>query len=170
MAKHTGKGRKRSYVRKLKVSETVPLGALTSGGIVAQIFDDVASEKMFLLSIEATYGLAEGAGDQGPIAIGVAHSDYTGAEILEWFQSTSGWDLGDKIAQEQQRRKIRQVGTFRGDKPNEVLNDGRMFKTPLRFVIETGQSLQQWAINQDASTLTTGSLFQIDGQVWAKNA
>ncbi len=162
--------RRRSFVRKLKCSESLGLAALAAGAAVSSDFDDSVSEKMYLLSIEATHALAEHTANEGPIVVGVAHSDYTSAEILEWFVATSGWDTGDKIAQEHQRRKIRQVGTFAGNSNQEVLNDGKAIKTPLRFTIESGQTLQQFAINSDAAVLTTGTFYQINGQVWAKSA
>ncbi len=170
MAKH-GKGRRRrSYVRKLRVSESSGLGTLGAASMFTQDFDDVVSEKMFLLSLEATWGLAEHTPDQGPITVGIAHSDYTTAEISEWFLATNNWDTGNLVAQEFAKRKIRQVGQFAGALAQSQLNDGEMIKTPLKFIVETGQTLQVWAFNHDTSVLTTGTNIITDGQVWAKSA
>ncbi len=162
--------RRRTPVRKLRVSESQALGTLGAGSLASQVFDDAVSEKMFLLSLEAAWALGEHTPDQGPITVGIAHSDYTAAEITEWIAATSAWDTGNLVAQEQNSRKIRQVGKFSGTLAQEVLNDGKQIKTPLRFIVESGQSLQQWAFNQDTSVLTTGSLVMIEGQVWAKAA
>ncbi len=162
--------RRRTPVKKLKISEVSDLGALGAGSIFAEDYDDSVSEKMFLLSIEATFALGEHTPDQGPITFGVAHSDYTSAEITEWFAATNNWDTGNKVAQEFARRKIRQVGTFSGALAQEVLNDGRPIKTRLRFGLESGQTLQTWAINEDTSTLTTGTRISTNGQIWAKSA
>ncbi len=160
----------RTPVRKLKVSENLALGALGSGSGVTADFDSVVDDTTFLLSIEASWSRGDGPGDQGPIAFGVAHSDYDLAEIVEWHTATGAWDRGDLIANEIRKRKIRQIGTFAGATPQETLNNGVPMKTPLKFLVSDGQTLQLWAINQDASVLTTGQVINADGQVWAKAA
>ncbi len=162
--------RRRTPVKKLRVSESLALGTLGAGSIVTDNFDDVVSEKMFLLSLEATWALGEHTPDQGAITVGVAHSDYSSTEITEWLAASGAWDLGDLVAREQNNRKIRQVGTFAGALAQETLKEGLYIKTPLRFIVETGQTLQSWAFNKDTSVLTTGSLVTIEGQVWAKSA
>ncbi len=164
-----GRGR-RSGVRKLRCSETLALGALGSGSMVVGDFDSVVDDTTFLLSIEAVWSMGEHQADAGPIAIGVAHSDYSSGEIGEWFAATGGWDRGDVVAQEIRKRKIRQVGTFSGIAKQETLNDGKAVKTPLKFNIQDGQTLQIWALNQDTTVLTTGTLVNCDGSVWAKSS
>ncbi len=168
LAKH--KGRRRSYVRPLRVSEDAALSTLGAGTMGVFAWDDTVSEKTYLLSLEAIWAMSEHTASEGAITVGVAHSDYTSTEINEWFVATSAWDTGNLVAQEQNRRKIRQVGVFPGFQTSEVLNDGKSIKTPLRFIVETGQSLQTWAFNHDTSVLTTGSIISVDGKVWSKAA
>ncbi len=165
--KHPKRRRRRSRVRPLRVSEQLALGAQTSESVVKGNFDDSVSEKTFLLSLEANWSYSEHTPDQGSITVGIAHSDYTAAEILEWYDATSAWDTGNLVAQEQNRRKIRQVGVFSGALAQGDLNDGKSIKTPLKFIVETGATLQIWAISHDTSTLTSGTVINVDGKVWA---
>ncbi len=158
----------RTPVKALRASEALALGALGSGSIVVGDFDSTVDETTFLLSLEAVWSLGETAGDQGPISVGVAHSDYSSAEIGEWFAATGAWDSGDLVANEIRRRKCRQVGAFTGIAKQGTLNNGLPVKTTLKFSINEGQTLQIWAINHDTSVLTTGGVIQIDGKVWAK--
>jgi len=161
-----GRGRRRG-VRALKCSENLGLTTLADETIVAQAFDSTVDDTTFVLSIEATWALSGHTAGEGPITVGVAHSDYSAAEILEWFNAGGSWDRGDKIANEQRRRKCRQVGTFPGLASEEVLNEGKALKTPLKFNLSPGDTLQQWAMNQSGGSLTTGSIVDTNGTVWA---
>ncbi len=152
----------------MKVSEKLALGALASGSIVVVDFDDSVNDSTFLLSLEAVWSIQDKTPDQGSIAFGVAHSDYSSTEIGEWFSATGAWDMGDLVAREFNARKIRQIGSFAGALAQETINNGLAVKTPLKFMIEEAQTLQVWAINEDASPLTTGAVISCNGKVWAK--
>ncbi len=151
----------------LKLSEITTLGALTSQNAVATTFDSTVDDSTYLLSIEATYSISAHTAGEGPIVCGVAHNDYSAAEIVEWYIANGAWDRADKVAQEHNRRKIRQVGIFPGVSAIETLNDGIPVKTKLGFIVEDGQTLSLWALNEDAATLTTGTVLEAQGKVWA---
>ncbi len=171
LAAHRGTSRKRRRgVIMLKISETAALGTLGSGSAFKDNFDSTVVDSVFLLSIEAAWSYGEHTPDQGPIPFGVAHSDYSAAEIGEWFAATGAWDKGDKVAQEHARRKIRQVGVFDGALAQGALNNGQPIKTKLKFGLAPGDTLAWWAVNQDTSVLTTGTLLQAEGMVWAVKA
>ncbi len=159
--------RRRRGVRMLKCSELVTLGTLGAQTAIVTVFDSTVEDSTYLLSIECVYSMSEHAVNEGPIVVGVAHSDYTAAEILEWYQAAGAWDRGDKIAQEHNSRKIRQVGVFPGLVGFEVLNDGRPLKTKLGFMLAPGDTLGLWAINEDNGALTTGTVVEASGKVWA---
>ncbi len=162
-----GRRRRRRGVRMLKVSELISLGALGAGAMISGVFDSTVDDTTYLLSIEAVWSLAEHTVGQGPIVVGVAHSDYTSSEIGAWFAAAGAWDRGNLVAGEVNTRKIRQAGVFNGNEVSETLNDGRAIKTKLGFSVSPGDTLQTWALNQDTSPLTTGSLVLTDGKVWA---
>lgn len=162
--------RKRSYIRRGGVEENMALGALADQTAIAEIFDNVVDGKTFLVSIHAAYALRAHTAGEGPIVFGVAHSDYSSAEIEEYLETTGSWKTGDKIAQEQARRKVRIIGVFDGLSTEEKFKDGELQKTPLKFMIEEAQSLKLWAYNKSGAALTTGTVLTADGSVWLKPA
>ncbi len=94
----------------------------------------------------------------GPIAVGVAHSDYSQGEIETWYEQTASWETGDLIAKEVANRKIRLIGTFPGAGvagSAQVLNDGKAFKTRLNWKLATGQTLALWAYNMGSNAVAT---------------
>ncbi len=115
---------------------------------------DTLDEKAWLSSCVLTWSLSELtlAANQGPIMVGVAHSDYTAAEIEEWVENTSSWEQGNKVQQEIARRKIRRVGTFLtegnlGEVVRGILNDGKPIRTRCGWGLITGQTLKIWSYN-----------------------
>ncbi len=161
MAKHTPT-KFRRYLRG-NITETLALGTLGAGVVVGANISNVVFDRTFVSSVVATYSLAEftEAVDDGPITVGLAHSDYTDAEIEEWIENTGGWNEGNKVAQEIAKRKIKIVGTF-DTRPglaagiaSMVLNDGKMIKTKLNVILLEGQTIKIWARNDGQSALAT---------------
>ncbi len=92
--------------------------------------------------------------------VGVAHSDYTAAEIEEWIETTGSWDEGDLVQQEIAKRKIRRCGIFDGpsDANNTaVLNEGAARRTKCGWILNLGDGLNQWAYNMGTGDLATTS-------------
>ncbi len=163
MAKKTGHRKRRmrgSYVRG-NINEQLDLGTLAAKDLIKADFDEVAVEKTFVSSIVATYIIVEfteAVGD-GPISVGIAHSDYTDSEIEGFIEATGSWDPGDKIQQEIGKRLIRRIGMFnpRTDAllGTSRLNDGEPIKTKLNWTLTTGKTLSLWAYNHGTSALAT---------------
>ncbi len=134
------------------VDEEVPLGALAAKTLISAVFDETVLEKTRISSIVATWALNNWTplAERGPIQVGLAHSDYSDAEVEEWIENAGSWNRGDKVSQEIARRLVRSVGIFdaaslaAGD---AVLNDGRPIKTKLNWTLITGQTLRLWAYN-----------------------
>jgi len=113
--------------------------------------------------------------EAGPFILGWAHSDYTDAEVEEWVEQANSWNVGDKIAAEQSRRLIRQIGSFEtlpiGVTQTVSLNDGRMKTTKIGFMIESTQTLRFWVYNAGTATLdTTDPEVRVQGHanLWPK--
>ncbi len=121
-----------------------------------------------MLSMKNQIALRDNTALDGPLYLGVAHSDYTDAEILEWFNSQGSWDQGDKVANEEAKRKCRIIGMFPGQLANELLEDGRATKTTLKFMVEDGDTLNFFVINEGGATRTTGGIVEIKGFAFAK--
>ncbi len=154
MANKRPKGR---YI-KGAIEHEMAIGALASKDVVATLLDEVTTERTRVNSVKATYSLREATADEGPIVVGLAHSDYTGAEIEAFIENTGSWGEGDLVAQEVARRKIKIVGVFDFSGVVNELNDGLPIYTRLGWVLTTGQTLRTWAYNQDESSpITTGA-------------
>ncbi len=107
-------------------------------------------------------------GSEGPIIVGIAHGDYTVAEVQENLGLTGMEDPNDMVAKEQGYRKVRSAGDFSGLNTDEVLNDGKPIRTTGKFMITTGGTLQFWAWNRSGATLTTGSAISIAGKLYGR--
>ncbi len=139
-----------------------------TGTVVKGDFAQVVDDKMWLLSADLVWALQGLTADEGPISVGLAHGDYSATEIEEFIEASASWDAGDKVAQEQRKRKIRVVGIFSGNETEEVLNNGMPIKTKLGFAIEEGETLATWAYNQSGATLTTGAALRLNGGINAR--
>ncbi len=141
------------------VDEVLSLGTLAGLTLVATPFDEVVRERTLISSLVATYAMSDmtlGA-SIGPIMVGIAHSDYTDAEIEEVIEMTDSWDEGNLVEQELSKRKIRRIGIFDldGSGSDTVLNDGKPVKTKLNWILNSAQSLRLWAYNMGANALAT---------------
>ncbi len=94
------------------------------------------------------------------IHVGVAHSDYSSAEIEEWIESTGGVDFGNLIDGEISRRLIRNIGGMLGGE------EGRLrFNIKLNWRLDDGDSLNIWVYNRAPDPLNTGSELVFMGEM-----
>ncbi len=162
LGKHgKGKGRYRRYIRGA-VDELTNIGTLASLVAVATPMDSVVNERTWASSLRAIWSVSNwtAAANVGPLLVGVAHSDYTAAEIEEWIEQTGSWDEGNLVSQEVGKRKIRTVGTL--DATQAVtetvsLNDGKAITTKLGWILTQGQTLDVWAYNLGSAAFATTS-------------
>ncbi len=132
------------------------LAAKTAVGAVTNTVSDACR----VSSIRAGYTLSDmtPVANAGPIAVYVAHSDYTAAEVEGFIEAASAWDLGDKIAKEVRSRLVRLIGVF--DIPSNAtessrLNEGRPIKTRLNWLLADGDGLKFIAYNMGVAALAT---------------
>ncbi len=121
---------------------------------------DTVTERTLVSSVVATYSISNMAAttNAGPIEVGVAHGDYTLAEVEEYLELQSSWEEADMIDKEIASRKIRRIGVF--DAPVATsgaytLNDGRPIKTKLNWILTGGQGLNFWFYNLGTAALAT---------------
>ncbi len=134
----------------------------TLAGVTAQAIPtaDSVSERARCTSIDCVYALSNftPTADVGPVVIGVAHGDYTQAEIEEWLELATGWDVADLVSREISSRLIRRIGVF--EDPDSaagvaVLNDGKAIKTRLNWPLNSGQGLDFWVYNSGSAAFVT---------------
>ncbi len=146
------------YIRG-SISQGFALGTLASSTAVLAA-TQVVTERTLVSSIVATFSLSGfTAGDNiGPIEVGVAHSDYTLAEVEAYLERSASWSEADLPAREISSRKVRRIGIF--DVPataGEALSlaNGRPVKTKLNWILTQGQGLNWYAYNQGGQPLAT---------------
>ncbi len=153
------------------MNEQLDIGTLAANTLVALAAGGTVQERTLISSLVANHSIANWtpAADVGPLRIGVAHSDYTAAEIEEWIENTESWNEGNKTQQEIARRKIRQIGVFPSPGSANavgVLNDGKPIKTKLNWILTQGQTIDIWAFNEgSAAFATTAPDYDVVGHV-----
>ncbi len=136
------------------------LGTLGPLALQALPVGDVVTEMARCTSIECSYALSDFTPTQnvGPLIVGVAHGDYSAAEIEEWVELATGWDVGDLVSREVSSRLIRRIGIMEDVSDAEgvaVLNDGKPIKTRLNWQIQTGKTLDFWVYNSGSVAIVT---------------
>ncbi len=161
MAKKKPQRRRRMgrYIRGA-VDEDMALGTLAAKTLVIQTFGNTVTERSLVSSVQLLWSMVgkSVADNQGPIMVGLCHSDYTAAEVEAWIEQQNSWQESDLVAREISGRKIRRVGVFPeqgADLSTQVLNDGKPIKTKLNWILNAGQSLDFWAYNNGSAALAT---------------
>lgn len=171
MVKHKKRGRRSRMKRYLKgkIEQDCDLGALATKALVSCVSSEVARERLLLSSVSLSWTLKDMTiiADDGPILCGLAHSDYTAAEIEEVIENSGSWDEGDLVQQEVAKRKVRIIGIFRSSNLTAagaaVLNNGEPIKTKLNWILTTGKGLDFFFYNMGSDAITTGAQGHVYG-------
>ena len=152
------------------------IGALATKDVTAGSIGAAPTGTLRCMSIDWTYTISNiGASDDDTFEFGVAHSDYSAAEIEEALEASGSMDIGDKVAQEQANRLVRHIGTVSGALAGAAggganFNDGRPMKTKLNWLLSIGDTLNLWVRNGSATVYTTGASLQVVGNMWVKDS
>ncbi len=158
MAKHKGRLHRPTY------TVTASAGALAAGDVIASGVASGVAVREYLIGLKGPWAFDGFTSGEGPVQFGVAHADYTSAEIEEALEAAGSWDLGNKVAQEQGKRLVRTIGIFKpGD--GEGFANGEPVWTKCGWYVESGDAaFQVWQRNLDlAAPLTTGGILKSDG-------
>ncbi len=176
MARHgRGRGgRRRPFnLRRVRVAALLAIGALATRDVATGNITNAAVDPYRLMSVDLQYKI----GDVKAVAddnfeIGLAHSDYTAAEVEECLEAQAAIDLGDKIAQEQSNRLVRYIGTLTGQtvvNAGYQFNDGKPVHTKLNWKMSTGDILNVWIRNGSDTVWTDGANIGVMGNMWIKD-
>lgn len=159
LAKKRGRGKFRRYLRG-NVRHRVVATTLAAQTLVGTDVADSVTERCWMSSVVLRWSLEKMTAGQdiGPLMVGVAHSDYTDAEIEAWVENQASWEEADQIGQEVGRRKIRKVGIFQTPQAVEdavVLNNGKPIRTKCGWILTTGQTLRVWVYNMGQAAVAT---------------
>ncbi len=153
-----------------RIDFDLPLGTLSGNTLIGALVADAVAERTLVSSIVCRYAL-QGftvTDNAGPVRCGVAHSDYTDAEVEAWLELTTGWSEADRVAQEVSNRLCREIGVFPGPPggglETAVINDGKPVKTKLNWILNVGQNLRFWAYNSgNQAFVTSDPNFHVSG-------
>ncbi len=178
LAKHTRKGsRRRPFnLRRVRVQANFGVGALAAADVVVGVITAATTGTLRVMSIKASWSIVNLADAvDGGFEFGVAHSDYTAAEIEECIESQASMDIGDKVANEQSNRLVRTIGVISNTggavaASELIFNDGRPVKTKLNWLLSIGDTLNMWVRNSSGTIYTTGSSLSVIGEIWVKDS
>ncbi len=171
---------KKSYhksfrLRKVRITPAVAIGALASLAVVKSTGTSAAANTLRFISIDMSWSITDLAANvDDAFQFGVAHSDYTAAEIEECLEATLSMDVGDKISQERANRLVREIGTI-SPTGGTILgsgiafNDGKPVKTRLNWLMAIGDTLDVWVRNGSGTVYTTGTILSGTGTLWVKD-
>ncbi len=178
MARKRGGSRRKNWSKYLNGTLNIDVGAgtLANKTGVSGTTQSTVTDTTRVSSIKATYTLSDftPGNNIGPILVAVAHPDYSDAEIEEFIESTTSWDVNDMIAAEQRGRRVRIIGVFNVPETSthsSRLNDGKPVRTKLNWVLGEGDGLKFFVYNTgNASVATTIPNINIFGNanLWAQ--
>ncbi len=128
--------------------------------------------KLRVVSVIAAYSWTGNQPEDDSMEFGIAHGDYTAAEIEECLESQGSVDFGDKIEQERANRLVRSIGIITGGEAaaaGGAFNDGKPVKTRLNWLLTEGESTVMWVRNGSGVIYTTGSNLVVSGDMWVKD-
>ncbi len=148
---------------------TAQITLSTLASVTAILTTTIATlaEDLFIISVDALWSLRDLTPGEGPIEVGFAHDDLTVAEVQEALNAELV-DPDDIITRERARRPVRRVGIFSGLGESETLNDGRVLRQAIKFMIGDGHTLNCYALNRSGATLTTGAIVHINGTIFGR--
>ncbi len=150
------------------------MGALAALDVTSGVLTNVATDPIRVMSADLTWSLTDlGATADDGQEFGLAHSDYTAAEIEECLEASGSIDRGNKIALEQANRLVRTIGVMTespGTGAGMGVNNGRPIKTKLNWLLNSGDSLVIWIRNGSQVVYTTGAIVTAQGNIWVKDS
>ncbi len=174
MAKKPYRRRRKFSLRRVRIAHEGAIGALASLDVVVNNMHSVTTETLRVVSVDSSYAWSGKAAIDDAAEFGLAHSDYSAAEIEECLEANGSIDLGNKTAQEQANRLVRSLGTITGPAVSGAsggasFNDGRKLKTRLNWLLSTGDTINLWVRNGSGAVYSTGSSLVASGNMWVKD-
>ncbi len=154
--------------------------ALSTLGNVTVLLNDLLganlTEDFYGISMDLSAQVIDlTAGEGDPMILGIAHGDYNITEIKEALE-VKLLGPGNKIEQERSRRLIRKIGTFLSNSSDAGATVLKLFgrggagitRTKIKFVIQSGKSINLFVYNQSGAALTTGGLLKFQGTIYGR--
>jgi len=90
--------------RAIRIKSSITLGALADGVVLSAgpIGGTTFADRTYVISTDLRWAISGHTAGEGPLVVGVSHSDYSDAEVEEALEAQNAL-RSDKIAQEQGR-------------------------------------------------------------------
>ncbi len=167
------RGRRKFNLRRVRVASATPAGALASNDVTSAAITGVSTDLLRIVSVDFSYGLSDlGATSDDGQEFGLAHSDYTPAEIEACLEETGQMNPGDLLAREVGNRLVRTIGQMVGAPGTGAglnFNNGMRVKTRLNWLLSTGDALSLWIRNSSGTVWTTGASIDTIGDMWVRD-
>ncbi len=161
-------------LRKVRINTRVALGALVADSLVAGGITNSSTNPYRIMSVELSYSIVDlGATADDGQTFGLAHGDYTAAEIEACLEASGAIDVGDMIARETSNRLVRELGSMQGAPgtgAGRSHNNGQPVKTKLNWGMSLGDTIRVWCRNNSGNDWTTGASIAVDGFMWIKDS
>ncbi len=172
MARRSGRRRRPFNLRRVRVSGSTAVTALAAFDVITGEFVPVSDTPYRCMSIDITWQLTNlGATSDDGFEFGVAHSDYSAAEVEQALEAVQSVDTGNKQALEQADRLVRTIGTFQGAAGSGAglsFNNGNPKKVKLNWYIGNGEGINTWVRNGSPTDYTIGANVSRLGNMWIK--
>jgi len=170
MVKHRRRRRRkfRAYLRG-NINLELSFAGLAANDLASQVVNDVVGNTTFVSSLKASFAIHKltPTSGVGPILFGVAHSDYSDAEIEAWIEQANSWEVGDLITREVTGRKIKQIGMMGATSAVtevDLFQDGKDITTKLNWILNTSQNLNFWVYNAgNAAVASSTPVLRVQG-------
>ncbi len=143
------------------------LGTASGDAITIVALTGLLEEDLLVISVDIQIALEGVTPPEGPRRFGLAHGDYSVAEIAEALDVTL-LTPDNKIEQERAGRLVRTIGKLPGANITEVMNDGKPVRPKLIWTIGNGEVLNLWHRNLFTGALTTGSNVEAEGKIYGR--
>ncbi len=165
------KSRKSFNLRPVRIAVSAAPGALATLDVISQDLIPVATNRYRVTSLSLAFTWGGKAIADDTLEFGVAHGDYTAAEIEECLEASGSINAGTKDQQEKANRLVRSIGIVAGGVGDAAsqgapFNNGRPVKVKLNWTIQIGDTLSIWMRNGSAVVYTTGSVLAVIGKAW----
>ncbi len=153
----------KNYVKQ-RIVDAVTIGALAQNALAADDLGTALEEEGRISSLDGIWTIRGGTNTEGPIVFGVAHPDYTAAEIEACLESQNTGP-NSRIESEVARRLVREIGVILDVVGDPSFNDGRPVKTKLNWPVGEGMTpVKGWVLNIGTGQMTTGALLLFVGK------
>ncbi len=170
-----GKRKRKFNLRKVAMTPALAVGVLATLDVIKAAGTSAVTNTLRVISIEQAWSITDlGASIDDSFQFGVAHSDYTAAEIEECLEATAAMDVGNKVENERANRWVRSIGVLQLSGAGAVdggiqFNDGRPKKTRLNWLLSIGDTIDVWVRNGSGTVYTTGAILNGIGHLWVKD-